>query len=102
MKIDATKPATAGTVVGWLFLALAIAVWLVVIPLTGSALFFATRITAEPSFATIGTVVYGIVGAIGFTAVAATEHRSSRPALWIYLALLSLATIVAVALNLKF
>lgn len=101
MKIDATKPATAGTVVGWLFLALAIAVWLVVIPLTGSALFFAGRITVEASFATIGTIVYGVAGAIGFSAIAASEHRSSRPALWIYLALLAIAILVAGILNLQ-
>lgn len=99
MKIDATKPATAGTVVGWLILALAIVVWLVVIPLTGSALFFANRITVEAGFAIIGAVVYGVAGAIGFSAIAASEHRSSRPALWIYLAPLAVAILVAIVLN---
>ncbi|SFS93041.1 hypothetical protein [Saccharopolyspora flava] len=102
MKIDATKPATAGTVVGWLLLALAILVWLVVIPLTGSALFFATRITVEAGFATIGAVIYGILGAIGFSAIAASEHRSSRPALWIYLALLAVAILTTVTLNTQY
>ncbi len=101
MKIDATKPATTGTVVGWLLLALAIAVWLVVTPLTGSALFFASRITVEASFATIGAVIYGVAGAIGFSVIAASEHRSSRPALWIYLTLLVIVIFVAVALNFR-
>ncbi|WP_406692307.1 hypothetical protein REH65_10670 [Saccharopolyspora sp. ID03-671] len=101
MKIDATKPPTAGTIVGWLVLALAIVVWLVIIPLTGSALFFATQITVEAGFATIGAVVYGVGGAIGFSAIAASEHRSSRPALWIYLALLAAAILVASALHIQ-
>lgn len=101
MKIDATKPATAGTIVGWLVLALAIIVWLIVIPLTGSALFFASQITVEAGFATIGAVVYGVAGAIGFSTIAASEHRSSRPALWIYLALLAIVVFVVVALNFR-
>lgn len=96
MKIDAEKPATSATVVGWLLLGVAIVVWLVVIPLTGAAVFLASRITIETGFAAIGATVYGVTGAIGLSAIAASEHRSSRPALWIYVALLAVAILVAV------
>lgn len=96
MKIDVEKHATSATVVGWLLLGLAIVVWLVVIPLSGAAVFIASRITIETGLATIAATVYGVTGAIGFSAIAASEHRSSRPALWIYLGLLALAILVAI------
>lgn len=96
MKIDAEKHATPATVVGWLLLGLAILIWLVVIPLTGAAVFLANRTTIETGFATIGAIVYGVIGAIGLSAIAASEHRSTRPALWIYGGQLAAAILVAI------
>jgi hypothetical protein len=99
MKIDDTKAATAGTAIGWLLLALGIVVWLAAIPITGAALFFARKITIEAEFATIGAVIYGVAGGLGLSAIAASEHRSARIALWVYLGLLAVAAVVAVLLN---
>ncbi|WP_263251647.1 hypothetical protein [Saccharopolyspora rosea] len=99
MKIDSNKPATGATVAGWIILSLGILIWLVIVPLTASALLFASEITVEAGFATFGAVAFGIAGAIGFSAVAASEHRSARAALWIFSVLLLLAIADAIALH---
>ncbi|QUG99736.1 hypothetical protein HUO13_02015 [Saccharopolyspora erythraea] len=99
MKTDSTKPATGATAIGWILLALGILIWLAVIPLTGMALFLAKKITIEAGFSTFGAVAYGVVGAIGLSAVAASEHRTTRAATWTYLILLAIAILVALLLN---
>lgn len=99
MKIDQSKEPSAATVVGWMVLALGLLIWLSVIPLTGTALFLAEKITVEAGFATFGGIGYGIVGAVGLSFIVASEHRSARPALLAYGLLLLAAVVVVVLLR---
>lgn len=91
--------ATAGTVVGWISLALGIVIWSVLIPLTASAFFFADQITIEAGFATFGAIASGVVGGIGVSAIVHSEHKSGRGASWIYLGLVVAAVVVTALLN---
>ncbi|GAA4861392.1 hypothetical protein [Saccharopolyspora cebuensis] len=101
METNRRKPATAGTVVGWITLSLALCVWVLIIPLTSSALLFASEVSIEAGFAAFAAVFYGIVGALGLSAVLHSEHRSRKAAGWVYGIFLLLAAAVAISLNLR-
>lgn len=99
MRNDAALPVRPTTIVGWLLLGLAIVVWLAGIPVSGAAFAFASRITVEPALATIAALIYGVIGGLGLSFIAASRHRSACRALWVYGVLLAFAVLVAVALG---